>query len=33
MGKLFMMRCPDCGHEFQQFNGVGYSVIGEGLWD
>lgn len=23
MGKLFMVRCPECGHEFQQFNGVG----------
>ena len=23
MGKVFAIRCPECGHEFQQFNGVG----------
>ena len=23
MRLLFMIRCPDCEHEFQQFNGVG----------
>ena len=23
MGKVFAIRCPECGHEFLQFNGVG----------
>ena len=23
MGKVFAIRCPECGHEFQQFKGVG----------
>lgn len=30
MGRLFMMRCPDCGHEFQQFNGVGMAGFAAG---
>lgn len=30
MGKLFMVRCPECGNEFQQFNGVGMMGFAEG---
>ena len=31
MGKIFVVRCPECGHEFQQFNGVGLDDFKAGV--
>lgn len=29
MGKLFQVRCPECGCEFTQFNGIGVRDLAE----